>query len=39
LLAFSDFEHSTEDSDFHIDDAQEATVFEMKKRKLDETGG
>jgi hypothetical protein len=39
VLAFSDSEHSTEDSDFCIDDAQEAIVFEMKKRKLDETGG
>jgi hypothetical protein len=39
LLAFSDFEHSTEDSDFRIDDVEEAAAFEINKRKIDETGG
>jgi hypothetical protein len=39
LLAFSDSEHTSEDSDFRIDDDQEAVGFEMKKWKLDEAGG
>jgi hypothetical protein len=39
LLAFSDSEHTSEDSDLCIDDDQEVVGFEMKKRKLDEAGG
>jgi hypothetical protein len=38
-LHFSDSEHSTEDSDFRIDDPDEAAAYEIKKRKIDETGG
>jgi hypothetical protein len=39
LLAFLDSEHTTKDSDFCIDEEQEAAGFEMKKRKLDEARG
>jgi hypothetical protein len=38
-LRFSDSEHSIEDSDFRIDDPEEAAMFEIKKRKIHETGG
>jgi hypothetical protein len=38
-LHFSDSEHSTEDSDFRIDDPEVAAAYEIKKRKIDETGG
>jgi hypothetical protein len=38
-LCFSGFEYSTEDSDFRIDDPEVAAEFEIKKRKIDETGG
>jgi hypothetical protein len=38
-LCFLDSEHSTEDTDFHIDDPEEAAVFEIKKRKIDVFGG
>jgi hypothetical protein len=37
-LCFSDSRHSTEDSDFRIDDPEEAAAYEIKKRKIDETG-
>jgi hypothetical protein len=30
---------STEDSDYRIDNAEDARAFEMKKRKLDDAGG
>jgi hypothetical protein len=38
-LRFSGSEHSTEDSDFRIDDPEEAAAYEIKKWKIDETGG
>jgi hypothetical protein len=38
LLAFSD-SFSTEDSDYGIDNEEDARAFEMKKRKLDDAGG
>jgi hypothetical protein len=38
-LRFSGSEYSIEDCDFRIDDPDVAAEFEMKKRKLDETGG
>jgi hypothetical protein len=38
-LHFSGSEHSTEDSDFRIDDPDEAAAFEIKKRNIDETRG
>jgi hypothetical protein len=39
LLVFLVSEHSTEDSDFRIDDPEVAAVFEIKKQNIDETGG
>jgi hypothetical protein len=38
-LRFLDSDHSTEDSDFRIDDHEEAAAYEIKKRKIDESGG
>jgi hypothetical protein len=38
LLAFSD-SFSTEDSDYRIDNEEDARAFEIKKRKLDDAGG
>jgi hypothetical protein len=37
-LRFSD-SFSTEDSDYQIDNEEDARAFEIKKRKLDEAGG
>jgi hypothetical protein len=39
LLAFSDSAFSTEDSVYRIEDPEVARDFELKKRKLAETGG
>jgi hypothetical protein len=38
LFAFSD-SFSTEDSDYRIDNEEDAQAFEIKKRKLDDAGG
>jgi hypothetical protein len=38
LLAFLD-SFSTEDSDYRIDNEEDARAFEIKKRKLDDAGG
>jgi hypothetical protein len=38
LFAFLD-SFSTEDSDYRIDNKEDARAFEMKKRKLDDAGG
>jgi hypothetical protein len=38
LFAFLD-SFSTEDSDYRIDNEEDARAFEIKKRKLDDAGG
>jgi hypothetical protein len=38
LFAFSD-SFTTEDSDYWIENEEDARAFDIKKRKLDETGG
>jgi hypothetical protein len=39
LCFLSDSKYSTEDSDYRIDDPDVAAEFEIKKWKIDETGG
>jgi hypothetical protein len=38
-LCFLGSEHTSDDSDFCIEDSEEAVAYEIKKRKIDEVGG